>query len=256
MNTLAALPLPAPHEFSRPSFLRLTELELRKSVDTRAGFWLLAATALLTIVAAVARAVTGGAEDHTFRAVLELALAPTNVLLPVVAILLVTSEWSQQTATSTFTQVPYRTRLIGSKTAAAVVLGLAFFLLTIVVSIATVAPLDAGAGQWSFGWELWLQYIGFVVLGMLMGIGLGAMMLASAPAIVTYFAAPTVVAILASFKSLESVLKWVDPSAMSTPLTAGPLSSQDAQHLVTSTLIWVVTPLAIGVWRIRRADII
>ena len=48
--------LPAPvlaRRVARPGLGRLTLVELRKMSDTRAGFWLLATTALLTVAAAV-----------------------------------------------------------------------------------------------------------------------------------------------------------------------------------------------------------
>lgn len=255
-SQIAAIPAPRSRDISAPSFVRLTEIELRKGIDTRSGFWLLAATLALTVVAAFARAMTGDQSDHTFRAVLEMALAPTNVLLPVACILLVTAEWSQRTALSSFALVPDRLRLLGAKFAAGLVLGFAFFVPACIVSAVAVAIFGADApGAWSFGVEMWLQFLLFVAIGMAMGIALGAACLASAPAIVTYFAAPTVITMLASFKSLESALEWVDPAATSTPLTDGPLTSSGASHLLTATLAWVVLPLAIGVWRIRRADI-
>ena len=40
---------------ARPSLARLTLVELRKMADTRAGFWLLATTGLLTVAVAVHR---------------------------------------------------------------------------------------------------------------------------------------------------------------------------------------------------------
>jgi ABC-2 type transport system permease protein len=256
MNSIAEIGALAPRTFNRPAFVRLVQIELRKSVDTRAGFWLLAATAVLTLVAAVARVLTGDDASHAFRPVLEMALAPTNVLLPVVGILLITSEWSQRTALTTFVQVPGRLRIVAAKCGAGLALGFVFYAIAIVISAVAVATLGADApNQWTFGGEMWLQYTVYVILGMLMGLALGAALLASAPAIVTYFAAPTVVVILASFNALESVLKWIDPSAMAQPLTQAPMTSAEVGHLITSTAVWVVIPLAIGCWRISRADI-
>lgn len=256
MTSVADIGALAPRSFSRPAFVRLIQIELRKSVDTRAGFWLLAATAILTLVAALARAVSGDDASHAFRPVLETALQPTNVLLPIVCILLFTSEWSQRTALTTFVQVPGRLRVVAAKCAAGLALGFIFYAIAIGVSALAVATLGADApDQWGFGTEMWLQYTVFVILGMLMGLGLGAALLASAPAIVTYFAAPTVVVILASFNSLESILKWVDPSAMAQPLTQAPMTSAEIGYLATSVAVWVAIPLAIGCWRISRADI-
>lgn len=256
MSSVAEIGASAPRSFDPPDFIRLVEVELRKSVDTRAGFWLLAGTALLTLVAAVARVISGDDSSHAFRPVLETALAPTNVLLPIVGILLVTSEWSQRTALTTFVLVPGRMRVLGAKCAAGIALGFVFYAIALAISALAVATLGADApNQWAFGAELWLQYTAYVILGMLMGLALGAALLASAPAIVTYFAAPTVVVILAGFNSLESFLKWIDPSAMAQPMTQAPMTSAEFAHLLTSTAVWVAIPLAIGAWRISRADI-
>lgn len=256
MTSVADIGALAPQSFNRPAFVRLVQIELRKAVDTRSGFWLLAATAALTLVAAVARAISGDHASHAFLPVLETALQPTNVLLPIVGILLITSEWSQRTALTTFVQVPGRLRVVASKCAAGLVLGFVFYAIAIGVSALAVAILGADApNQWSFGVEMWAQYTVFVILGMLMGLALGAALLASAPAIVTYFAAPTVVVILASFNSLESILQWVDPSAMAQPLTQAPMTSAEFGHLITSATVWIAIPLAIGCWRISRADI-
>ena len=51
-NVLAA-PLPRAAAADRPGLGRLTLVELRKMTDTRAGFWLLLATAGLTVLVAV-----------------------------------------------------------------------------------------------------------------------------------------------------------------------------------------------------------
>jgi ABC-2 type transport system permease protein len=91
---------------ARPRIGRLVTVELRKMVDTRAGFWLQVATVATTLVAVIARSVTGEAADHTFASVLSVGLLPAAVLLPVVGILLVTSEWSQRTGMITFSAGP------------------------------------------------------------------------------------------------------------------------------------------------------
>ena len=45
------LTAPFPHRAdARPGLTRLTAVELRKMTDTRAGFWLLLAVAVLTVV--------------------------------------------------------------------------------------------------------------------------------------------------------------------------------------------------------------
>jgi len=83
---------------SRPGLGRLVTVELRKMVNTRAGFWLQIAMVALTAVVVIARRVFGDGGDHTFAGVLDVGLQPAAVLLPITGILLVTSEWSQRTA--------------------------------------------------------------------------------------------------------------------------------------------------------------
>jgi hypothetical protein len=58
------------------TFSRLTAVELRKMVDTRAGFWLQLAVWLLTPAAVALYAIFGHASEHTFQDFLSVSLAP------------------------------------------------------------------------------------------------------------------------------------------------------------------------------------
>src|SRR5215210_5658638 len=120
MTTVTSMPLA--RASARPALSRLIAVELRKMVDTRAGLWLQLGVVALTVAAVILRSVTGDASDHVFRAELAWALQPAAVLLPVVGILLVTSEWTQRTALATFTLVPQRSRVVVAKLAAGVAL--------------------------------------------------------------------------------------------------------------------------------------
>src|SRR5262249_17323898 len=88
------------------SFPRLTWVELRKRVATRAGFWLQLGTAVLTLAVVTLFCLFAKTEDLIFRDMFALATLPVTILLPIVGILLVSSEWSQRTALITFTLVP------------------------------------------------------------------------------------------------------------------------------------------------------
>ncbi len=105
------------------SFPRLTLVELRKMVDTRAGFWLQLLVAVLTLAAVVVVCIVADADEATFQDLFTVAMTPGAVLLPIIGILLVSSEWSQRTALITFTLVPRRMRVMGAKVAAGLVLG-------------------------------------------------------------------------------------------------------------------------------------
>ena len=52
---------------ARPRLGRLVAVELRKMVNTRAGFWLQVAMVALTVVVVVVRLLVGDAADHTFQ---------------------------------------------------------------------------------------------------------------------------------------------------------------------------------------------
>ena len=120
---------------ARPGLGRLVAVELRKMVDTRAGFWLQVAMVAITVVVVVVRLLVGDAADHTFQSVLDVGLQPAAILLPVLGILLVTSEWSQRTGMITFALVPVRSRVLGAKLIASLVLAVAM----LVMSVAVVA---------------------------------------------------------------------------------------------------------------------
>ena len=77
-------------------------------VDTRSGFWLQLAVLALTVLVVVITLLAGHEDDCTFRNILCNALVPAGILLPVVGILLVSSEWSQRTALVSFALVPER----------------------------------------------------------------------------------------------------------------------------------------------------
>ena len=125
--------------FSPPERSRLTNVEVRKMVDTRAGLWMLIAIAGLTVVVALLSALLGHDSDHTLRLILGNAVQPAVVFLPVLGVLLVASEWSQRTALITFTLVPRRGRVLWAKIVAGIVISLIVFVFAIVVSLIATA---------------------------------------------------------------------------------------------------------------------
>ena len=126
--------------------------------------------------------------------VLDVGLQPAAVLLPVVGILLVTSEWSQRTGLITFALVPVRSRVLGAKLIASLVLAVAMLVMSVAVVAAGVLVAAPGIdGTWSDAAPLIGQSAVYVTAAMVTGVAFGAILLASAPAIVALFALPTVV---------------------------------------------------------------
>ena len=98
---------------------RLVQVEMRKMLDTRAGFWLLVVIAVLTVAMIVLFATFAPDQDRNFDSFLGGAATPQGFLLPVLGVLLVTSEWGQRAALTTFTLVPHRSRVVVAKVLAA-----------------------------------------------------------------------------------------------------------------------------------------
>ncbi len=131
---------------------------------------------------------------------LAVALTPALILLPIVGILLVSSEWSQRTALITFTLVPHRSRVITTKLAAGIVLGLIALAICLVVAVAANAVIG---GEWSLGAAMFGQIVVLVLTSMIIGIAFGALFLSSAPAIVLSFVLPLAWAALGSLSFLD-----------------------------------------------------
>ena len=152
---------------ARPGLGRLVAVELRKMVDTRAGFWLQVAMVALTALVVVVRLLVGDAAHHTFQSVLDVGLQPAAVLLPVLGILLVTSEWSQRTGLITFALVPVRSRVLGAKLIASLLLAVAMLAMSVAVVAAGVLVSSPGVeGTWSDAAPLIGQSAVYLTTGM------------------------------------------------------------------------------------------
>ena len=243
-------------EASRPGLGRLTLVELRKMVDTRAGFWLQLTTVALAIVVVVIICAVGKAQDQTFRALLEAAIAPAGVLLPIMGILLVSSEFSQRTAPITFALVPRRSRVLVAKLLAGVVLsliGLAACLPIAAIGTAVSAP-DV-ANVWSLPVGLLGQMELSLATGVITGVAFGAALLSSAPAIVLSFVLPIGWAAVASIPGLDGAARWLDGTRSLAPMTNHLMDATEWAHAGTTLALWMVLPLLIGAWRIAHREI-
>ena len=241
---------------ARPGLGRLVAVELRKMVDTRAGFCLQVAMVALTVVVVVVRLLVGDAADHTFQSVLDAGLQPAAILLPVLGILLVTSEWSQRTGLITFALVPLRSRVLGAKLIASLLLAVAMVAMSVGVVAAGVLVSSPGTeGTWSGAAPLIGQSAVYLTAGMLIGVAFGAILLAPTPAIVLRFALPTSLMAVASLPVFSGVAPWVDNARALGQMTAEVMSPTQWVQAGTSLVIWMVLPLLIGAWRITRREV-
>ena len=234
------------------SFPKLTLVELRKMVDTRAGFWLQLIVAVLTLAIVVLVCIFGETADFVFRDMFALAILPASILLPVIGILLVSSEWSQRTALITFTLVPKRMRVMSAKVAAGIVLGLAVLVIALLVAIVAVF---AVGGAWTMGAAVFGQICLLVVTGMLQGVAFGAAFMNSATAIVLYFVLPFVFTALSAIPAVEDIGRWVNLIETTGPLTEPGMTGTEWARFGVSLLVWLALPLAVGLYRITKGEI-
>jgi ABC-2 type transport system permease protein len=255
----AVATMPAPLALPRPSLARLTHVELRKATDTRAGFWLLLIIVLATGAAAFLRMAVGHEADRNLVEAFSFAQVPAAVLLPVLAILSVTSEWSQRTALTTFALVTQRWRIVAAKLVAALVLSLGAVAVSIVFSAIANglgSAIFATDGSWSLPVSALGETFVYQAIGMLGGAAFGMVFLASAPAIVLYYVLPTLWGILGEvIPGLDGPSKWLDLGQSTTPLQDFDMSGVAWARLATSVLLWVALPLAIGLVRITRSEV-
>lgn len=245
---------------TRPSLVRLTEVELRKSVDTRAARVLLAIIALGSVAVGAAQVLDPSPQGASYAPWLGAHQVWLSFLLPVVAILTVTGEWGARTAPGTFALVPCRQRVLGAKLAAVVALTLVGVGGTAVITaVATglgAAVHDVPADFSITGWQV-LQPVVSLLLGTLFGFALGLLLLNAAAAIVVLFATGIVTVILSVVSErLASAAPWIDQAtalgALGSAAAATPV--QWAQ-VATTSAIWVLLPAALGALRVQRAEI-
>jgi ABC-2 type transport system permease protein len=251
---MSAIALSDPAVEHRPGFGRLTAVELRKMVDTRAGFWLSAGVVAAIVAVVVIAMLTGPADAHTLARTLRFALQPAAFLLPVTGILLVTGEFSQRTAMTTFTLVPGRGRILAAKLAAGLVVSIVALAVCLTVSVVAVAIGTGTVG--GLPAVMIPQAFVFLATAMITGVAFGSALLISAPAIVAYLLLPTVwTALASSIHALSGVARWLDQGETLSPMARHPMSATEWGHALATLAVWMAVPLIVGWWRLLRRDV-
>ncbi|GAA14876.1 ABC transporter permease subunit [Gordonia alkanivorans] len=262
----APLPTTGGIDVDRPGipFGRLVGVELRKLVDTRAGFWLTASIGVIAAVIMVAMLIANrnDPENLNLGEFFGLMNIPTAIILPILAILLVTGEWSQRTALTTFTLEPRRKRIIGAKLVASLITGVAAVAVALVLgiignSIAAIAFADP-AGAWGLGVAGFVNSFVIQAFGLLLGFGFAALILNTPGAVVAYFALPTALSVVSElvpwFK--DNLGQWVDTTLTHMPFQSGEWATGgEWARLLVSGLIWIALPLGIGLVRVMRSEV-
>ncbi len=262
MSTTAA---PITIDTGRPGvpLSRLVKVELRKMFDTRSGFWLMMSIAIVALLATVGCILFVPNESLNYGVFGTAVGFPMALLLPVIAILSVTSEWTQRTGLITFTLVPHRGQVIASKAIVAVLVGVVS--MCIAFAIGALGNIVGSAINgvdivWDITVSDFLLIILANVFGLLVGFMLGVLIRNTPGAIVGYvvysFLLPTIFGILAALQNwFEKLQPWVDFNYAQTPLFEGGPSGEEWAHLGVAGMIWLVIPLSVGIWAVLRSEV-
>ena len=243
---------------------RLVKIELRKMFNTRSGFWMLVSIGVLSVIATGSVLIFAPDSDVTYESFARASGFPMSVILPMIAILGVTSEWSQRSGLTTFTLVPSRGRVIGAKALATAVVGVVSMAVAFAVGAvgnllgSTIMGLDTV-------WDVSLAAVPQIVLGnlvgMTIGFTLGVVLRNSAAAIVGYFVVsfvmPGLLLLLAQVRSwFEDLQPWIDWNETQVALLEGATNTgEEWAMLGSTTAIWIVIPLVVGLLSLRRSEV-
>lgn len=273
MTTATATPVPTTPSDERPAraartiapipLTRLMGVELRKMFDTRAGFWLMASVGIVTVLASAAVILWAPDDAITFETFATAMGMPMSVILPMIGILSITSEYSQRTGLTTYTLVPWRGRVVLSKLL--VVLGIGVASMVVALGVGAVGTLVGSAiTGLDPVWNITAEQFGLIVLGnligMLMGFMLGTVIRSSPAAIVAYFVyalvLPGALGALAAFQQWFADLQpWVDVNYATIPLFEGNVTGENWLQLAITTTVWLWIPLAVGLRAVLRAEV-
>ncbi|MFI7587060.1 ABC transporter permease subunit [Spongisporangium articulatum] len=242
---------------------RTVAVELRKTFDTRAGFWLLASIVIFSVLATGAVIIWAPDKNLTYETFASAFGFPMSVILPMIAILAVTSEWSQRSGLTTFTLVPHRGRVIGAKAIATLIIAVGSMLVAMAIGVVANVAGSAIAGV-DLTWDSSVEDLALIVLGNIVGMALGFMLGVvvrhSAGAIVGYFVLslvlPTLASLLAEVASwFQDVQPWVDLNYAQSQLFEGSMSAAQWAHLGATSAVWILLPLAVGLRLLLRSEI-
>lgn len=241
------------------SIPRLTTVEIRKMADTRSGFWLLAVAGLISAGIVALVLAVGEPQELTLESLFVPTLLPLGIFLPVLGILLVTTEWTHRTALTTFALVPRRHRVAAAKLLAALLftvvcaaVGLAFAAAGNLVGV----TLAGGDGSWHLTATDLGKGVLYLVVNVLLGVGFGMLLMNSASAIVLVLVLPLVWSIVAEMvRALKTASAWLDISVTNGMLLEAGMGGQDWAKLGVSVAVWVLLPLTAGMVRLLRREV-
>jgi ABC-type transport system involved in multi-copper enzyme maturation permease subunit len=242
---------------------RVIRVELRKMFDTRSGLWLMVSIVLAGVLSTVATILLAPDDQLTYYTFSKAIGFPMTVILPIIAVLAITGEWSQRSGLTTFTLVPRRHRVILAKVVASVAVGVASMLFALVLGVLGNLVGTAIAGT-DVVWDVSFAHGVYIVLGSLLclltGTMLGILFRSSPAALVAYFVysllLPTLASVLQSTQTwFADVRPWTDLNLAESTLFEGTIAGQQWAQLLVTTLGWLVVPAVVGLLLVRKSEV-
>lgn len=238
-------------------FGRLVRTELRKLTDTRAGRWLLVTLLAATPTVAVVMVFAMATKDLNYAKFVDFTSTPEKLLLPILGILTMTSEWSQRTGLVTFVLEPKRGRVLLAKVVAALALGVGLSVVMLATSAAGNVlgiALRGGKGSWNFAGQVSGEVTVVLISWLLLGIALGMALLVTAAAILVAFVVPNMFSAFFGAGS-KSTTAWFDLNQAQSPLYSHDITGKGWVQLLAASALWIGLPMVLGVMRVRRAEV-
>jgi ABC-2 type transport system permease protein len=242
---------------------RVVRVELRKMFDTRSGFWLIASIGITGLIATIATIAFAPDQDLRYYNFAKAVGFPITVILPMIALLSITSEWSQRSGLTTFTYVPSRRRVVWAKTLSSITVAIASMLFAFVIGAVGNVVGSSIAGTPTV-WDLSVGHAVTIVLGNLVSLSIGTMLgmllLSSAGGLVLYFVlvllVPNLSGLLAASQDwFNHVQPWVDLPFAQTFLFDGMHTGAQWAHIATTVTLWIVLPGIFGLRRVMRSEV-
>jgi ABC-type transport system involved in multi-copper enzyme maturation permease subunit len=188
----------------------------------------------------------------------------TAFALPVLAIMLVTTEWSQRTAMVTFSIEPRRERVMAAKYVVCLALTLVAVVLGLVVGFVCAGVCELfipDQTEWTIRWSEIGGFFITQVLAMTLGYALAALLLNTPAAIVGFF-----IYRILPLLAFSIIAEFVDWFADVRPFidfeyAKGPLydlsmnTGEEWAHFLVAGTLWLLVPLGFGMARILRAEV-
>jgi len=264
-------------DLTRPGipFGRAVAVEVRKMFDTRGGLWLFICTGGMLVLMMGLILLVMVLDDNssiTANGFMQAMIVPLSILLPVFAILTLTTEWGQRTHLVTFSVEPRRGRVVAAKAVAVTLLALSTMVLALVIGAIGNVLYGLMTGNdtvWNvtakdLAWTAGLQLIYFA-----MAFAVASVFLSTPGAIATFYVLALILPFVVYstlwfiFGWARDIIPWLDFNYAAAPLQLGtdffgePVDVGVFEYVrfIGSVVLLVVLPGFFGIRRVLRTEV-